>query len=523
MLKEAHRRTWRMAQDADAIIFHMTTTYAIDIAEALNIPAIMTAFQPLNPTGEFPYIGTEAGGRESPAPQPGAAAHRHQRLQARSDRQPAELRGAAGAAVLLRFPARPFPAQGAGAQAQEARRLRAQRPRRSRDRAPRLFARHLAAPARLARQRHRHRLLAASTTRPAGSPTPRSAPSSMRVPRRSISALARCRSAPSATPRSSPRRCAPGAAAPSSARAGAGSEPRTCRPTVHSIARAPHPELFKYVKAVVHHGGAGTTHTGLYAGKPTFVVPAVLRPALLGPPRARPRLWACAGAAAKADADHSRQRARPALDQQRPTRPRQSAWREILQAEDGIGRAIEVIEATMVLHPAQRGQRETRSPRSHRDRLRRQQHLRQDAPRRDPRPQGLRGRRCPRDDGHLPPVARPRAGDPQGAVAQPARRRPGGARAGSCRRCSGSAGRSLRRPSADGLRLVQYNEAPAGQSVFHLHFHLMPVYEGRAVRRPWPGPRRRCRTCDAGARDRLASLNSSRCRQISGISASSDV
>ena len=33
---------------------------------------------------------------------------------------------------------------------------------------------------------------------------------------------------------------------------------------------------------------------------------------------------------------------------------------------------------------------------------------------------------------------------------------------------------------ADGLRLVQYNEAPAGQSVFHLHFHLMPVYEGRA-------------------------------------------
>lgn len=31
---------------------------------------------------------------------------------------------------------------------------------------------------------------------------------------------------------------------------------------------------------------------------------------------------------------------------------------------------------------------------------------------------------------------------------------------------------------ADGIRLVQYNEAPAGQSVFHLHFHLIPVYEG---------------------------------------------
>lgn len=31
---------------------------------------------------------------------------------------------------------------------------------------------------------------------------------------------------------------------------------------------------------------------------------------------------------------------------------------------------------------------------------------------------------------------------------------------------------------ADGLRLVQFNEAPAGQTVFHLHFHLIPIYEG---------------------------------------------
>ncbi|MDF2798684.1 MAG: hypothetical protein K0R85_1428 [Devosia sp.] len=34
---------------------------------------------------------------------------------------------------------------------------------------------------------------------------------------------------------------------------------------------------------------------------------------------------------------------------------------------------------------------------------------------------------------------------------------------------------------ADGIRLVQFNEAPAGQSVFHLHFHLIPVYEGKAL------------------------------------------
>lgn len=34
---------------------------------------------------------------------------------------------------------------------------------------------------------------------------------------------------------------------------------------------------------------------------------------------------------------------------------------------------------------------------------------------------------------------------------------------------------------ADGIRLVQFNEAPAGQSVFHLHFHIIPVYEGVPV------------------------------------------
>lgn len=32
--------------------------------------------------------------------------------------------------------------------------------------------------------------------------------------------------------------------------------------------------------------------------------------------------------------------------------------------------------------------------------------------------------------------------------------------------------------AADGLRFAQFNEAPAGQTVFHLHFHLIPVYEG---------------------------------------------
>ncbi len=31
---------------------------------------------------------------------------------------------------------------------------------------------------------------------------------------------------------------------------------------------------------------------------------------------------------------------------------------------------------------------------------------------------------------------------------------------------------------ADGIRIAQFNEAPAGQSVFHLHFHVIPAYDG---------------------------------------------
>jgi histidine triad (HIT) family protein len=35
---------------------------------------------------------------------------------------------------------------------------------------------------------------------------------------------------------------------------------------------------------------------------------------------------------------------------------------------------------------------------------------------------------------------------------------------------------------ADGIRLAQFNEAAAGQTVFHLHFHLIPIYEGVPLR-----------------------------------------
>lgn len=33
----------------------------------------------------------------------------------------------------------------------------------------------------------------------------------------------------------------------------------------------------------------------------------------------------------------------------------------------------------------------------------------------------------------------------------------------------------------DGVRIAQFNGAAAGQTVFHLHFHIIPIYEARAL------------------------------------------
>lgn len=35
----------------------------------------------------------------------------------------------------------------------------------------------------------------------------------------------------------------------------------------------------------------------------------------------------------------------------------------------------------------------------------------------------------------------------------------------------------------DGVRIAQFNGAAAGQTVYHTHFHIIPVYEGEALGR----------------------------------------
>jgi UDP:flavonoid glycosyltransferase YjiC (YdhE family) len=113
--------------------------------------------------------------------------------------------------------------------------------------------------------------------------------------------------------------------------------------SVLMIESMPFSWLFSHVAAVVHHGGAGTTSEGLRAGVPSVIVPFfgdqpywARRVADLGvgpEPVPRRRLTALALAAA--------------IDQavsDKAMRDRAAALGRRLRAEDGVGRAVEVIE-----------------------------------------------------------------------------------------------------------------------------------------------------------------------------------
>jgi sterol 3beta-glucosyltransferase len=127
----------------------------------------------------------------------------------------------------------------------------------------------------------------------------------------------------------------------------------------------PHDWLFSRMAAVVHHGGAGTTHTGLRAGIPNVVVPFFTdqpfwagRVAALGAgpaPISRQTLTVDRLAAAIHTAVSD------------PTmRARAAALGRRIQAEDGVSRAVQAIQSHPALaqqHPRRRRLLPTRKAR----------------------------------------------------------------------------------------------------------------------------------------------------------------
>lgn len=111
------------------------------------------------------------------------------------------------------------------------------------------------------------------------------------------------------------------------------------------IEGAPHEALFPRCAAVVHHGGAGTTAAGLRAGRPTVICPFFgdqpfwgRRVEALGVGPAPARIATLSAAALASNV-------RSAVGNE-AVRKRAEVLGEKLRAEDGVGTAVDVIEAS---------------------------------------------------------------------------------------------------------------------------------------------------------------------------------
>jgi UDP:flavonoid glycosyltransferase YjiC (YdhE family) len=271
ILKEAGRRAWDMAQNADAIVFQNATTFCIDIAEALGIPALVAQFQPLNPTDEFPYYGY--------------------------DWQPVDP-------WFTRFSREPFAKSPSIDPVINKLSYVVQKAQQSYWDGPRDVLRRSLLGLRAKKKGGFYTdargkpLPAMHAYSPSVSPAPGDWPDS-----NIITGFWRLDDITGWTP--SPefedflskgekpiylgfgsmswgaqrnteiiaKALAMWGGRAVIGKGWGGLRAEMLPDTVFTIDAAPHSKLFEHVSAVVHHGGAGTTHTGLYAGRPTFIVP----------------------------------------------------------------------------------------------------------------------------------------------------------------------------------------------------------------------------------------------------------
>jgi UDP:flavonoid glycosyltransferase YjiC (YdhE family) len=329
LLEIAAREVWKMAQGADAVVFHMNTTFAIDVSEALDIPAVMTAFQPLNKTGEFPYFAFEGSGLDPMLNKLSYVVQAAQ--QTYFDLPRNRLRD-----TLLGLRRR----------------------------------KHTG----FAKDNHGDSLPTLHAYSPSISPRPHDWPRSAVVtgfwrldddpwqpPAEFLEFLGKGEppvyigfgSMPFGVGRNS--RLVNEALHLWGGRAVIGQGWGGVRVSefpgrVFSIARAPHLELFKHVSAVVHHGGAGTTYAGLYSGKPTLTVPQFFDQPYWG---RRVHQLGCGPAPVRLRKLTAKMLAQSLGDLVGTPayRVAAGALQKKLTAEDGTARAIEVIEAAITTHP----------------------------------------------------------------------------------------------------------------------------------------------------------------------------
>ncbi|KKC36646.1 hypothetical protein WH87_13465 [Devosia epidermidihirudinis] len=324
----AARHAWNMCQGADMLILNMNTSFGIDIAEALHIPAIMVGLQPLNSTSEFPLcIYYDYGADFGPA-------FNKLSYTAMTVQQ-----------IYYNLPRNKLRRELMGLDARK----------------KGGFFRNTDGTA----------LTTLYPYSPVVSPRPRDWPKSAIVtgywnlkdrsdwqPSEEFQKFLSEGDAPvyigfGSMPFGAERNTkilkeavAMWGGRAVVARGWGGINPHDLPSTIFAIEKAPHDKLFKYVSAVVHHGGAGTTSAGLHLGRPTFVVPQTVDQPYWGrrvyelgcgpkPVRLR-KLTSEILAGALADLTSNEDYRRNAGD-----------LAEKLHAEDGTEKAIKVIERVM--------------------------------------------------------------------------------------------------------------------------------------------------------------------------------
>jgi len=253
LMDTATRLGWQAAQGADALVLNMNTSFGVDIAEALDIPVIMGAPQPLNATREFPLV-----------------AYRGPTLGGRLNRLSYSIMSVQQMFYNLPRNRLRREVMGLG-------------PRRSggffRDTQGKLL------PTLYCYSAH-------VSPRPADWPESSVITGYWRLednsgwePSDAFKAFLAAGEKPvyigfGSMPFGAQRNTAILKAAVSQwggravvARGWGGIDPTALPGNIFPIEKAPHDKLFAHVAAVVHHGGAGTTSAGLHLGRPTFVVP----------------------------------------------------------------------------------------------------------------------------------------------------------------------------------------------------------------------------------------------------------
>lgn len=318
--------SWKMAQGADAIVLNMNTSFGIDIAEALGIPAIMAALQPLNSTSEFPFCAYYG-------PSFGKAFNK------------LSYTAMGVSQIYYNLPRNRLRRELMGL---KTRRIGGLFRDNEGNRLPTLYAysQHLSPrPGDWPETSHvtgywqlrdntgwqpseRFRNFLAAGDKPIyvgfGS-MPFGAPRNTEILKEAVA-------------RWGGRVVV--------ARGWGGIDSDDLPPSIFAIRRAPHDKLFPYMKAVVHHGGAGTTAAGLIAGRPSFIVPQTVDQPYwgrrvyelgCGPKPVRHR---------RLNADNLAEALR-LLDSTRAYAANAQALAEKLNAEDGTARAIEVVEQVL--------------------------------------------------------------------------------------------------------------------------------------------------------------------------------